>query len=84
MTHMTFWPDNARLAMSFVVNVGKGAEPSVADGGKVPEAVQRPAPSDLPRVAARVSAIRLCSRGAKRQSQREPFRPWSFGLQISD
>ena len=22
--------------------------------------------------------------GAKRQSQREPLRPWSFGLQISD
>src|SRR5580704_16365966 len=39
MTHRIFWPDNARLAMSFVVNVEEGAEASVADGDKAPEAV---------------------------------------------
>src|ERR1043166_7845521 len=31
---MSFWPDRARLAMSFVVNVEEGAEASVADGDK--------------------------------------------------
>src|ERR1043166_2135439 len=36
---MSFWPDRARLAMSFVVNVEEGAEASVADGDKGPEAV---------------------------------------------
>src|ERR1043166_1002264 len=36
---MSFWPDRARLAMSFVVNVEEGAEASIADGDKVPEAV---------------------------------------------
>jgi peptidoglycan/xylan/chitin deacetylase (PgdA/CDA1 family) len=36
---MTFWPGNARLAMSFVVNVEEGAEASVADGDKAPEPV---------------------------------------------
>ena len=36
---MSFWPDRARLAMSFVVNVEEGAEASVADGDKRPEAV---------------------------------------------
>jgi allantoinase len=39
MTEMSFWPDNARLAMSFVVNVEEGAEASVVDGDKAPEAV---------------------------------------------
>ena len=36
---MMFWPGNARLAMSFVVNVEEGAEASVADGDKAPEPV---------------------------------------------
>jgi len=36
---MSFWPDGARLAMSFVVNVEEGAEASIADGDKGPEAV---------------------------------------------
>jgi len=36
---MSFWPDRARLAMSFVVNVEEGAEASIADGDKGPEAV---------------------------------------------
>jgi allantoinase len=36
---MSFWPDRARLAMSFVVNVEEGAEVSIADGDKGPEAV---------------------------------------------
>jgi peptidoglycan/xylan/chitin deacetylase (PgdA/CDA1 family) len=33
------WPDGARLAMSFVVNVEEGAEMSVASGDKNPEPV---------------------------------------------
>ena len=33
MTQMT-WPNNARLAMSFVFNVEEGGEMSIADGDK--------------------------------------------------
>jgi allantoinase len=33
------WPDGARLAMSFVVNVEEGSEMTVADGDKGPEPV---------------------------------------------
>lgn len=33
------WPDNARLAMSFVINVEEGSEMSVARGDKGPEPV---------------------------------------------
>lgn len=33
------WPNGARLAMSYVVNVEEGAEMSVADGDKAPEPV---------------------------------------------
>jgi peptidoglycan/xylan/chitin deacetylase (PgdA/CDA1 family) len=36
---MMFWPGNARLAMSFVVNVEEGGEASIADGDKAPEPV---------------------------------------------
>ena len=37
---MTFrWPNNACLAMSFVVNVEEGSEMSIANGDKYPEAV---------------------------------------------
>ncbi len=35
----TPWPDNARLALSLVVNVEEGAEMSIADGDKTPEPV---------------------------------------------
>lgn len=34
-----FWPGGARLALSFVVNLEEGAEASVVDGDKAPEAV---------------------------------------------
>ena len=33
------WPDNARLALSIVVNVEEGAEATILDGDKYPEAV---------------------------------------------
>ncbi len=36
---MSWWPDRARLAMSFVVNVEEGSEMSVARGDKGPEPV---------------------------------------------
>ncbi|MGI9488567.1 MAG: polysaccharide deacetylase family protein [Geminicoccaceae bacterium] len=36
--HLT-WPDNARIALSFVVNVEEGAEMSVEDGDRGPEPV---------------------------------------------
>jgi allantoinase len=36
---LTFWPDRARLAMSFVINVEEGSEMSVARGDKGPEPV---------------------------------------------
>ncbi len=39
MTRSARWPDDARIAMSFVVNVEEGAEMSVADGDRGPEAV---------------------------------------------
>ena len=32
------WPGDARLAMSFVVNVEEGSEMTVADGDRGPEA----------------------------------------------
>ena len=39
MNGSTTWPGGARLALSLVVNVEEGAERSVADGDKGPEAV---------------------------------------------
>jgi peptidoglycan/xylan/chitin deacetylase (PgdA/CDA1 family) len=36
---MQRWPDNARLALSIVVNVEEGSEQSIVDGDKVPEPV---------------------------------------------
>ncbi len=39
MTQTSFWPDRSRLALSFVVNLEEGAEASVVDGDKGPEAV---------------------------------------------
>ena len=39
MVQRTRWPDNARLALSFVVNVEEGSEYSLRDGDKGPEAV---------------------------------------------
>lgn len=36
---MTYWPDRARLAMSFVINVEEGSEMSIARGDKGPEPV---------------------------------------------
>ena len=39
MTSIARWPDGARLAMSFVVNVEEGSEMSPAEGDRAPEAV---------------------------------------------
>ncbi|HYB42790.1 MAG TPA: polysaccharide deacetylase family protein [Candidatus Methylomirabilis sp.] len=39
MTPIAPWPDRARLAMSFVVNVEEGSEMSPAEGDHAPEAV---------------------------------------------
>ena len=39
MTQPARWPDDARLAMSFVVNVEEGAEMNIADGDRGPDAV---------------------------------------------
>ena len=39
MTRPLTWPGNARIAMSFVVNVEEGAEMSVEDGDRGPEPV---------------------------------------------
>jgi allantoinase len=36
---MQRWPDNARLALSIVVNVEEGSEQSIAEGDKTPEPV---------------------------------------------
>jgi allantoinase len=36
---LTYWPDRARLAMSFVINVEEGSEMSIARGDKGPEPV---------------------------------------------
>ena len=38
-TPLYTWPDNARLALSIVVNVEEGAEASIADGDRAPEPV---------------------------------------------
>ncbi len=39
MTRSARWPDDARIAMSFVVNVEEGAEMNIADGDRGPESV---------------------------------------------
>jgi peptidoglycan/xylan/chitin deacetylase (PgdA/CDA1 family) len=39
MSHPFAWPNDARLAMSFVINVEEGSEMTLADGDKRPEPV---------------------------------------------